>query len=77
MVVLLFRPAWGESAGRRKLWKKLAATVHTAPDFARAKGRVVDFLTRAGLAEALADHELRVLDEERSRAREKRARQTR
>lgn len=74
---LLFRPAWGESAGRRKLWKKLAATVPTAPDFARAKGRVVDFLTRAGLAEALADHELRVLDEERSRAREKRARQTR
>ncbi len=71
---LLYRPAWGESAGRRKLWKKLATTVKAPPDFARAKSRVVDFLTRVGLAEALAEHELRVLDEERIRAREKRER---
>lgn len=67
---LLFRPAWGESSGRRKLWKKLAG----APDFARAKGRVVAFLGRVGLATELAHHEARVLEEDRVRAEEKRAR---
>jgi len=65
---LLFRPAWGESTGRRKLWKKLALTVRGEADFARARARVRALLARIGLEHELAPHRDAVLAEEETRA---------
>lgn len=69
---LLFRPAWGESPGRRKTWKKAAATLGPTADFTRARARVVAFLETLGLRGELASHEesFRSLDEARTLLRE-------
>lgn len=65
---LLFRPAWGESTGRRKLWKKLALTVRGDADFSRARARVRALLARIGLEHELAAHREEVLAEDAARA---------
>lgn len=68
---LVFRPRWGESTGRRKLWQKLAERYPHA-DFPRARGRVVAALERLGIVAALAHLRAAVLaeDDERTRLRE-------
>lgn len=65
---LLYRPAWGESPGRRKTWKKATASLGPTADFFRARARVVGLLERLGLRAELASHEARFRNEDEARA---------
>lgn len=65
---LLYRPAWGESPGRRKTWKKATASLGPTADFFRARARVVGLLERLGLRAELASHEERFRREDEARA---------
>lgn len=74
---LLYRPAWGESPGRRKTWKKAMASFGPTADFHRARARVVELLERLGLRDELVAHEARFREEDAARAEAHAARSTR